>query len=239
MERHLDWPGAFNVRDLGGLDVVGGGCTARGALVRGDSLQRLTGGGWEALLGYGVRTVIDLRNEDECGSDEVPRPAALKTHRLPLDDIEARDFWGGEWESGPQFATPLYYRAHILRFPERSARVLSAIARADPGGVVVHCGVGRDRTGLISMLVLALVGVDARAIAEDYELSHERLSALNASLGQEDEAPILRAFLEERRSSAAEIIATTLGSIDLESELRTGGLTADDLGRLRGRLLAQ
>jgi len=236
-ERHLDWPGCFNVRDLGGLEAIGGRRTVRGALVRADSLQRLTGEGWQALLDHGVRTVIDLRNEDECGPDSAPRPGRLTTHHLPLDNIEARDFWEDEWESGPQFGTPLYYGAHILRFPDRSAGVLSAIARAEPGCVAVHCAGGRDRTGQIAMLALALAGVDAQVIGEDYELSHQRLSALSASLGQDDEAPQLTGYLRERGTNVAEIISDTLSSIDVEGQLRTGGLGGDDLTALRERML--
>lgn len=237
-ERHLDWPGAFNVRDLGGLPAAGGRRTAWGALVRADSLGRLSEDGWQALLDHGVRTVIDLRNEGEGGADLSWRPPELTTCRLPLDNLEARDFWEDSWESGPQFGTPLYYRAHILRFPGRSARVLSAVARAEPGGVAFHCMGGRDRTGQIAMLALSLAGVAAEMIGADYELTHDRLSALHAELGGDDDGPELAAFLRERGTTAAEVIATTLSSIDIEGQMRVGGLTDGDLMALRERMLA-
>ena len=76
--------------------------------------------------------VIDLRNDDERDSDSSRRPPAITTVHLPHDAIEERDFWDGreaEWEVG----TPLYYAAHLERFPSRSARVVAAVARAPPG----------------------------------------------------------------------------------------------------------
>src|SRR4051812_48830015 len=94
-DRHLAWDDSFNVRDLGGFPVAGGGRTRRGALVRADGLNRLTAAGWAALWGHGVRTVIDLRNDDEVAAtaDAVPRPAALATIRVPLDDSADTAFW--------------------------------------------------------------------------------------------------------------------------------------------------
>jgi protein-tyrosine phosphatase len=235
-ERHLDWPGGFNVRDLGGLPAGNGRVTVRGRIVRADSLARLSAEGWEALIRHGVRTVVDLRNEDERSGDDAPRPATLRTIELPVDGSSDRGFWSTR-DSGPQFGTPLYYRAHLQRKPELSAAVIAAIARAEPGGVVFHCVGGRDRSGMIAMLLLHLVGVSPEVIAADYSLSHERLAGLFAAVGQEDEGPALEAFLAERGTSAAEVIAATLSSLDVESQLRAGGLADEDLAALRERLL--
>jgi protein-tyrosine phosphatase len=142
-QRHLDWEGCFNARDLGGLRTANGGETRWGSVVRADNLAGLTAAGWAALTDYGVRTVIDLRNDDELGPDAAPRPESVTTLHLPLDASEEREFWD-VWDSGPQFGTPLYYRPHLERFPERTAAIISAIARAEPGGVAFHC-VGRTR----------------------------------------------------------------------------------------------
>src|SRR5665647_3883740 len=143
LERHLDWEGCFNVRDLGGLRTSDGRETQWGRVVRADRLDRLTTAGWAALSAHGVRTVLDLRNDDERGTDFALRPSSVGTIHLPLDGTDDREFWD-IWSSGPQFGTPLYYRPHLERFPERSAAVISAIARAEPGAVVFHCGGGRD-----------------------------------------------------------------------------------------------
>jgi protein-tyrosine phosphatase len=218
----LAWEGCLNVRDLGGLPTVGGGVTRTGAIVRGDSPDRLTPGGWAALREYGIRTIVDLRDEDELGAVE-RRPDPAVVH-LPLDGIDEDQAFWERWGSGPQFGTPLYYRPHLDRFPERSARVIAAIANAEPGGVLFHCVGGRDRTGQIAMLLLALVGVPPEAIAEDYARS-----------GPAD-ADVER-FLTERGTSAAELIVATLGELDVEAHLRAAGLTGTELSALRSRLV--
>jgi hypothetical protein len=234
--RHLDWRGTCNARDLGGLATADGGLTRQGAMVRSDSLQNLEARGWEEVEAYGVRTVIDLRNEDEIGADVAPRPGSIETVNIPLDASEDREFWD-VWGSGPQFATPLYYRPHLERFPERSAQVIRAIATARPGGVVFHCQGGRDRSGQVAMMVLALAGVEPEAIAADYALSEERLRRLYLSRGEEDEGPKIAEFLRDQGTSASALIVGILAALDIEGTLLAAGLEEQNVAALRRRLL--
>ena len=235
-DRHLAWEGCFNVRDLGGLPTTDGRVTRRGGVVRADTLDGLTAAGWEALVAHGVRTVVDLRNDDERGADAAPRPPGVTTVHVPLDAREHRDFWD-VWASGPQFGTPLYYRPHLDRFPERSVAVLRAIARAGPGGVAFHCVGGRDRAGQVAILLLALAGGAPEAIAADYALSRERLRARYAARGEEDQGALLDAFLAQRGTTAAALVVALLGELDVEAHLRAAGLTEEDVAGLRARLL--
>jgi protein-tyrosine phosphatase len=235
-DRHLDWEGCFNVRDLGSLRALDGRKTRWGAVVRGDSPSRLTEAGWETLLDYGVRTIVDLRNDDELGRDRAPRPPEVTTVHLPLDAIDARDFWD-DWEHGPQFATPMYYGPHFDRFPERSASVIRAIADAEPGGVYFHCVGGRDRSGQIAILLLALAGVEPEDIVADYELSAPRLARLYEAWGEVDQAPELAAYLAREGTSARDLILSLLDSFDAESYLRAAGLEGVEISRVRARLL--
>ena len=236
-ERHLDWEGCFNARDLGGLPRARAGTTQFGRIVRSDSLATLTADGWEALETYGVRTVIDLRNENEIGADAAPRPGSIETVHVPLDVSEDREFWR-DWGSDLQFGTPLYYRPHLERFPERNADVIRAIARAEPGGVAFHCVGGRDRAGQVAMLVLALAGVEAEEIGGDHELSFERLGPLYAARGWENPEEELADFLREQGTTAGDVIVTTLTELDVERTLLAGGLDPADVTRLRERLLS-
>jgi protein tyrosine/serine phosphatase len=234
--RDLDWSGCFNARDLGGLPTVDGRTTRLGTLVRSDSLDRLDEQGWAAVEAHGIRTVIDLRNESEIGADVVPRPASIETLNIPLDVAEDRDFWD-VWENGPRFSTPLYYRPHLERFPERSAEVIGAIAQAPPGGVVFHCQGGRDRSGQIAMLALALAGVEPNEIAADYARSGERLHPLYLSRGEEDEAQMIADFLRTQGTTAPDLIVELLAALDVEATLLAAGLSEADLTALRRRLL--
>jgi protein-tyrosine phosphatase len=235
-DRTLSWSGTYNSRDLGGLASADGGVTRWDSIVRSDSLTRLETRGWEELEAYGIRTVIDLRNEDEIGTDVGARPDSIETINIPLDVTEDREFWE-VWENGPQFATPLYYRPHLERFPGRSADVVRAIALARPGGVVFHCQGGRDRAGQIAMLVLALVGVEPEAIAADYGLSDERLRPFYRAQDRADEAPAIAEFLRSRGTSAAAVIIDTLAALDVEAILSEAGLKEREVAALRARLI--
>jgi len=227
MNRHLDWDGCANVRDLGGLRTRGGEEIRHGALVRADALDRLSAAGWAALAAHGVRTVIDLRNDDELGTDATPRPAGLTTLHLPLDGIEDTEFWQ-DWHGRPEFGTPLYYRPFLDRFPARTAAVFTAIARAEPGGIVVHCGIGRDRTGLITLMLLALTGAGIEDIAADYGLSEPRVPF--GGVGT---------FYEDNGITPAEVISALLAELDIEAYLRAAGVSEEDLGAIRARLLSR
>jgi protein-tyrosine phosphatase len=236
-ERHLDWDGCCNVRDLGGLPAAGGRRTRWGAVVRADAIDRLTPAGWAALEAHGVRTIVDLRNDDEReGLDGAARPAGITTVHVPLDGIEDRAFWD-VWATGPQFGTLLYYGPFLERFPQRAAAAVAAVARAAPGGVALHCVGGRDRTGLISILLLALAGVAPRDIAADYALSAPRLRARALAHGEADPGAGLEAYLRERGTTADEVIVALLRTLDVAAYLGAAGVADAELTAVCGRML--
>lgn len=231
--RHLDWDGLLNARDLGGIPLPGGSETRAGAFVRSDGLDHLTAAGWARLCDYGVRTVIDLRNPDERETDRAERPAGLRTVELPLDEIEDREFWD-EWETQ---APPLYYRPFLERFPQRSAAVIAELASAaETGAVLFHCVGGRDRTGMIAILMLALAGVTKQAIIDDYLLSVERTPAMYSRLGLGDVEGEIAAALAARDETVESVLTALLDELDADAYLREAGVAERDLARLRGRL---
>ena len=101
MDRHLTGTAAAT----SATSAACGRDPRRGALVRADALERLSADGWAALEAHGVRTVIDLRNDDEIGEDAAPRPPGLTTIRFPLDGMEDTEFWRSGW-TAPSSARP-------------------------------------------------------------------------------------------------------------------------------------
>jgi protein-tyrosine phosphatase len=178
---HLLWPGSRNTRRLNGLRA---GDYVTKDLIRSDSPDAVEE---EHLHREGVTTVIDLRN-----SDERSRLRHSSLH-LPLDGVEDREFWQ-QWGQKIEFGTPLYYLPHLERMPERSQRVLQAMAQAPDGTVLFHCVIGRDRTGMIAMLLLSHLGVEPEAIVEDYLHSVVNLPP----------QPRVQAFFQERGGSLRE-----------------------------------
>jgi protein-tyrosine phosphatase len=233
-DRHLDWAGCCNIRDLGGLPTTAGRLTRRGALVRADSLDRLTAAGWAALWAYGIRTVVDLRHADERAAGAA-RPPGLTTVPVPLEDPDDRAFGQAFGHLG---GTPLYFQPFLTRQPGRVAAALTAVARAAPGGVLIHCGAGRDRTGLVTLVLLALAGVAPEAIAADYALSAARLRPLLARLDRLGDEARIREQLAEAGTTAEAAILATLAALDSAAYLRGAGVSDADLAALRARLLA-
>jgi protein-tyrosine phosphatase len=195
--------------------------------VRADAVDALSTEGWAALRAYGVRTVVDLRNEDERGALVKP-PEGIDVVHAALDGLdEDPEFWS-VWSTGPQFGTPLYYAPFLERFPHRTAAVMKAIAMAPPGGVLFHCGGGRDRTGLVTALLLSLVDVAPEHIADDYVLSAERVP--------QGRGEGIEEFLETQGTTAREALLATLAAVDTYRYLRDAGVTEADLAALRARL---
>ena len=243
MDRRLGWPNCVNVRDLGGLLTTRGERTRWRAIVRSDGLDRLSDDGWRALETYGIRTIVDLRNDVE--RDAEGYRCDLDVLHVPIEDDTDVDFIA-RWRP---FSTPHYYRAALERWPQRVGAAVAAVARAGPGGIVVHCGAGRDRTGLLVMLVLAVACVTHEEIADDYELSARCLPPLDVDRLLRTPSkvnPRSRADLEadldiERRRRTAmsdrEALLGVLRALDVHAYLLAAGLDGEEIADVERRLV--
>ena len=130
-ERRLDWDGCVHARDLGGLPTADGRTTRRHAVVRSGTVDGLSPAGWEALQSYGIRTIVDLRNDDERPATRPPHPPGIAVRHVPIDGSRGPRVLGSLWSTGPQFGTPLYY-GPFLRAPPAAGgrRGARAIAHA-------------------------------------------------------------------------------------------------------------
>lgn len=115
--------------------------------------------------------------------------------------------------------------------------MIRAIAGAAPGGVLFHCWAGRDRTGLVTLLLLALAGVEPEAIAADYELSTAGVRALYAALGEPDDGPEITALLADRGTTVRDAILAVLDGFDAVDYLCGAGIDAAEIAAIRHRLL--
>ena len=176
--RRLAWPDCQNTRDLGGLRRRGG-VTRSGVLVRSDDVSVLTAAGREAMRAFGVKTVIDLRSKSERSGTfdaRFPRPLVKMVkaegvtylHRELVDDASLRKL--GE-------APNMFERYLVMLNTRQSAfrEIFTAIAQAE-GGLVFHCFAGKDRTGLVAAMILALGGVPPDEIAADFGETDRQLA---------------------------------------------------------------
>jgi len=180
MPRDLDWNGCVNVRDLGGFATPTGD-TAFEVFVRADNARKLTAAGWDAAREYGIRTVLDLRSEPECTADP-PAHADFAHARLSLfEHFDGDESYRAElMERVANLDVAerhrVLYREALERDAVRFGEAVGVLADAD-GGVLFHCVGGKDRTGMLTALLLRLVGVPVEAVEADYVRSEIRLAA--------------------------------------------------------------
>jgi protein tyrosine/serine phosphatase len=224
MSRDLVWDGCLNVRDLGGHPTEDGAETEFGSVVRADSVGQLTPAGWQALVDYGIRTVIDLRGDHEREDDP---PGELPVEVLQVPFMEASD---EEWEEIGEELERLNVGAAVR-----------TVAEAPEGGVVVHCVGGKDRTGLLTALLLHLAGVPTDEIAADYALSEERLRPRHEGWFEAAETGAERKRLERIAQTPPQVINGVFAELErrygsVEEYLRGAGVSDADLARARARL---
>ena len=225
----LSWDGCVNVRDLGGLGQV-----KPGAVVRMEQPTHLSEDGWAAAWSYGVRTVVDLRDATEYGTDRAPRPDGITTVRVPMDPVGTPFY--EHWQGIDNLASPLYYPAMLAEHPEQVVATVRAIANAAPGCVVFHCAGGKDRTGLLAMVLLTLAEAAPDDIIADYLLTYERMKQRYAELGARDQFVAVTEVMTRHDTTIEESLTSTIASLTMPGFLLENGLSDAELTALRTRL---
>ncbi|MHB1317403.1 MAG: tyrosine-protein phosphatase [Anaerolineae bacterium] len=240
--RRLHWPACYNVRDLGSLPIANGSQTRRGGIVRSDCLGGLTEAGWQALVAHGVRTIIDLRAAEERQRDGYALHALAVSAGVCYRGVTMRPLDPALQALLLEHDLAEGYVLMVDLLAPHIAEVLRAIATAQPGGIAIHCSAGRDRTAIITALLLALAGVPAEVIAADYIASQAELwprwEARVAAAGGDEEA----AGLHLRPLLDAETMLYLLRHIDERYGGAAGymaavGLTQEERAALADRLV--
>ena len=168
----------------------------------------LTEAGWQQAYDGGIRTVIDLRNQEEVRRRETdPQVSASTLAAFDVVHAPTEDPANSEFRElcVPYLNDPASYADNARIFPEKLAGVFKAVAAAE-GGVIIHCSAGRDRSGMIAAMLQDLAGAGEEAIARGYERAmrgineHHRVSGVphphERYLPEEVLAPLLEARLE-------------------------------------------
>ena len=254
----LTLDGVVNARDLGGLPLAGGSVTAAGVLLRSDNLQGLSQTDVARLVDeLGVRMVIDLRTRIEVeleGPGPLVRDGRAEIRHRSLYpeagehtdvDVSALMPWIERRRDGVSEETPAV-RAYLGYLRDRPDSIVAALRDAAHarGPAIVHCAAGKDRTGMVCALALAVAGVTREAIVADYAATGERMDAI---LDRLRSSPTYAGDLDGSPADAhmprPEAMARVLEVLDAEHGgplgwLEDAGLGADDAARLRARLRA-
>lgn len=231
-------PGAMNLRDVGGLPAAGGAVTRHGVLYRSGNLARLDDAGSRALAELRLRRIIDLRADAEVALE----PSRIEgmdvvVQRVPLFLGSVESFFADD------IGLDEMYRRLVDDSSAGVVDVIRGILADQP--VLVHCTVGKDRTGVTVALTLAAAGVEPEAVIADYartegllpEHRNRAIVRLLRSMHPEavhledlatrSPAPVMRALLDD--------VADRYGSA--ADYLRAHGLDSDEIAQLRRVLL--
>lgn len=241
MQRIIELEGAYNLRDLGGLETADGYEVRFGKLFRSDSLHKLTNADMTVMQGYGINTVLDLRLNQEIATTGVARLVEHGARHVQIS-LMARD---------PVDLVP----AHPLRTlgatylwmategPDRFVEVITFLADMQHMPALFHCAVGKDRTGLTAALIYSILGVDREDIIHDYVMTEPAMLRVMDSLSQSDVETEGKTLVHHSHNHAEdETIRTFLGWLDDEfgspvEWLVTSGLQPRVIDDLRREML--
>jgi len=172
IDRHLPFQGCFNFRDIGGYPTVDGRSVRWGRYYRAGRQDRMTEADLARLSELAIRTQIDLRRPDEA-ADQGPGPLGelgAAYHNIAVIPLGGTDqlsrLVGDTGISGRR------YLGYLEFGPDSWLRLFELFAAADRHPVLVHCTAGKDRTGVTTAFLLAVLGVDRAWIEADYLLTN-------------------------------------------------------------------
>ena len=252
-ERLVALEGALNWRDLGGYPTADGRVTKWDRVYRSDGLDQLTDADLDVVAELGIKLVVDFRVDREV--DENPSRLAdhpdVRCQRLPIggDEVEGKSILDVIRDGELKPYTIEEMAATYERLLEGFGATFGDVMRhaADPANhpMVFHCTAGKDRTGLMAMLLLGALGVSDHDIVTDYELTtHYRSNKRLAILGPELEKvgvdlEAVRPYL----TAQAPVMAATVerlhrdyGSIEAFLAAKAG-VDSDTVDALRAHLL--
>ncbi len=183
--RRLPLRGAVNARDLGGLRTVDGRQVRRLRVFRSDRLTDLDAADVSFLLSEcGLRTIVDLRAPGEIATDGTGSVVdAVATYRN-LHVYGANRVRLDLAEVSPDGSMFDRYREYLEHSSENIAAVLSLLATPGQMPALIHCAAGKDRTGVVIALLLAIAGVRTDDIIADYAATTANIAALRARSGR-------------------------------------------------------
>lgn len=173
----IEMDGMLNLRDLGGWPLRGGGHVTMGRVFRADRLTDLTNDDWQRFEALGVEAVIDLRSHLEVEEDPSRLwPGVRRHHHFAIggDAAQQKSFieqiFDGEFDEITDDWVGEQYVEMLQTYGSQFGRAV--VAAIDDAPSLFHCTAGKDRTGLTSMMLLAVVGVDDDDILTDFTLSN-------------------------------------------------------------------
>ncbi|RND00382.1 tyrosine-protein phosphatase [Lysinibacillus halotolerans] len=223
-----------NCRELGGYSTKFGQQTKWHSFIRSSDMSKLTQEEITFLKEYGVKTVIDLRGEDEVELHKNPLANADFCHYYNIPFITERV---SDITISTEKVSMGDFYVDLLEQKNTSLKeIFNTIDQAEEGCIVFHCAAGKDRTGILAMLLLGIAGVEKKDIVSNYEVTYSNLESIQQKDNQFGKIP--REFMYSNRDyilRAYEYILHTYQSID--QFLMEKGVEQAVISRVKKRLI--
>jgi protein-tyrosine phosphatase len=237
-ERRSLLDGASNFRDLGGYRTADGKTVRTGMVFRSGALHALTDPDHERLQALGVRVAVDLRPPEEQAAEPTNAPFLRIVH-VPLMRGE-RTSDPLALSNGEGYLRDRYTEIVLDRAPDIGT-IFAVLAKEDGAPAVIHCAAGKDRTGVVSALLLLALGVDEETVLDDYELTSEyaaanRVEELTSKLSGSGLPPaVVAGLLGTSRPALADALTAMLDKYETIDNyaVEAAGASPEDLAALR------
>ena len=166
---HLD--STYNTRDLGGHQTASGKLTHYNVFLRSDDTNEMTEKDIQRLIDYGVTTVIDMRETSykQKNPDSFSNNSTVDYHHIDVIERVSSCTNSQNFDMGNDSSIKLLEHTGEKNWQKEVFDIISESS----GCVLFHCIGGKDRTGVLAMLLLGLVGVDRQEIIDNYTPSAE------------------------------------------------------------------
>ena len=213
--------GILNFRDLGGYSISSRTdakllSVRRHLIFRCAEPSKITAAGVQTLRVLGVTTLFDLRSGPELEKQKARAPVVqidgIRREFAPVfaDKDYSPESIALRYKDYASTGTEGFTRAYadiLENAPPSYRRVLTHIRDYPEEACVIHCTAGKDRTGVLAALILALAGVDERTIAEEYALTDLGLAPLRPVILQH---LLNQPALEGNREGAMNMVSAKL-----------------------------
>lgn len=176
--RYIRLDNAYNFREIGGLTSLSGKKFRKGILFRSDELSKLSFNDRKIFEGLGIKSIIDLRGvkEREKKKDRLPANLKIDIRNIPIDhknqDLKQIQFFLFLIQKSKDFDFEKYIKEHYFgtafECTSQIKEILTYLSDERNLPSLIHCTVGKDRTGFLSAILQLLAGIDRQTVTEEY-----------------------------------------------------------------------
>jgi len=170
----------LNFRDLGGNGSLSGHKLKENLIFRSANPDKITKSDILILQSLNIRTIIDLRAPHEVSKTAV-MPGDVQKISLPIDfnQITRERLKPVLKKRNPEAEITMISQSLYLEMLDAAApvfrEIVEVLLQQESSPLMIHCQVGKDRTGIISALILLALGTSRQTIIDDFMKSNDAL----------------------------------------------------------------